>query len=122
MKSKYIVFVVVAIAVLVGLFVLLRPKDSTQPSTSATKSFVLVVKGKRLAEGPQTLTVKKGDVVAIAITSDEEEELHLHGYDKSVDLEPNKQATLRFTADKTGNFPYELEHSKTDIGSLQVQP
>jgi hypothetical protein len=81
-----------------------------------------MVKNRKLVSGPAILTAIQGDDVTIKITADEDEELHLHGYDKAVDLEKDKPAELHFTANLTGNFPYELEHSSTEIGSLQVQP
>ncbi len=87
-----------------------------------TKEFSLRVAQKALAEGPRTLTVRQGDTVVIRITSDEEEELHMHGYDRSVDLTPGIEATLTFVADASGRFVYELEKSKTVLGALEVLP
>lgn len=130
-----------AIIVLIGLFYILKPKTNSisqftyTPSSESTpsaqspsaqnsnvKTFDLVVQNRKLVAGPDTLQVTEGDEVTINITADEDEELHLHGYDKSVDLEASKAASLTFTADKSGRFPYELEHSKTEIGALEVQP
>jgi len=115
--------IIIGILVLIGLFYLLNPK-STAPAQSVTaaKIFDLVIKNKKLVSGPETLTVTEGDQVIINITDDENEELHLHGYDKSVDLEASKSAQLIFSANLTGRFPYELEKSKTEIGALEVQP
>ncbi len=132
--SRNQIILVVAILLLAGLFFFLKPKASsiTTPSLKSTasssaqpsniKSFDLIVKNKKLVSGPETLTVTEGDTVTINITNDEPEELHLHGYDKSVDLEASKSASLTFTANLTGRFPYELEHSKTEIGAIEVQP
>ncbi len=141
MSKNNLIYLFVGVIVLIGLFYILKPKtaqtpsetstpttSSTQPiasssaQPSASKSFDLVVKNKKLVSGPETLKVTEGDQVTINITNDEVEELHLHGYDKSVDLEANKPAKLEFTANLTGRFPYELEKSKTEIGALEVQP
>ncbi len=126
---------IIGILILIGLFYLLKPKstapaptntpsESTTSAQSATaaKIFDLVVKNRKLASGPEVLKVTEGDEVIINITSDETEELHLHGYDKSVDLEASKAAQLQFMTNLTGRFPYELEKSKTEIGALEVQP
>ena len=119
MKAKVLISVVVIIALVVG-FILLRPHStSTQPQT---KAYSLVVKERRLVSGPSTLSATQGDRVSVTITVDEDEELHVHGYDKKLELEKDKPATLSFTANLTGDFPYELEHSSTELGSLQVQP
>ena len=128
-----------AVVILGGLFFLFKPKQQVQPpqTTPATteqvstlsptpqsniKSFELVVKGKKLVSGPETITVNEGDEVTIIVTSDEPEEFHLHGYDKSVDLEKDTLAELKFTANLTGRFIFELEESKTDLGAVEVQP
>lgn len=137
MSKNSIWFAGILLVVLIGLFYLLKPKStilpahtpspSSESTTSArpasnVKAFDLVVKNKKLVSGPETIQVTEGDQVIINITSDEDEELHLHGYDKSVDLEASKAAQLTFTANLTGRFVYELEKSKTEIGALEVQP
>lgn len=86
------------------------------------RSFDLTIQGKKLVAGPDTLKVTAGDQVTINITSDEDGEFHLHGYDISVDLEASKAAQLKFNADKTGRFPFELEKSKVELGALEVNP
>lgn len=89
---------------------------------NSAKTFDLIIKDKKLTSDPETISVMEGDSVTINIISDEDEELHLHGYDKSVDLEKDKPATLTFEANLTGHFPYELEKSKIEIGALEVSP
>lgn len=137
MKNKSIVYIVLAVVVLLGLFFLFKPKQgaqapqastATQQATASatpesnTKTFELVVKGNKMESGPSTIQVNEGDEVTLKIMSDEEEELHVHAYDKSVDLVPNQQATLTFTTNISGRFPFELEKSKTELGVIEVQP
>lgn len=92
------------------------------PTVSAAREFQLTVKGKKLIAGPEVLSVTEGDQVVIVITSDVVEELHLHGYDKSLDLKPNVPGRLAFVADRSGRFEYELEKSRVELGALEVQP
>ncbi|HSX31710.1 MAG TPA: hypothetical protein VLF43_00470 [Candidatus Saccharimonadales bacterium] len=127
MKLKIVGLVLLAAVVMFGAYTLAKPKDDivkpeSTSEASTIKEFVLVVKNRKLVEGTDSPLVKKNDTVTIRIKVDEPEELHIHGYDLALNLEKNKQASITFVADKTGNFPYELEHSKTDLGSLQVQP
>ncbi len=124
MKLKIVFFVVAVILLVIG-FVVLKPKQAPKnasQSAPATKTFNLVIKNHKVTSGPTVLMVNQGDDVVINITNDEDEELHLHGYDKATELQKDKPAALRFTANLTGNFPYELEHSGTELGSLQVLP
>ena len=103
-----------------GWFYLATPKSlSNDPSL---KEFVLKLEGRRLVSGPSVLSVREGDTVIVKITSDEAEELHLHGYDESVGLVPNTETSITFLANASGRFPFELEVSKTEVGSLEVQP
>jgi len=139
MKINPVLYVVIGIVILVGLFLIFKPKsqvpvpqdnsNTTQQvsspsaqSESNVKTFELVVENKKLVSGPETIKVTQGDQVEIKITADEIEELHIHGYDESVELESNKQATLSFVANTSGRFDFELEKSKTDLGALEVQP
>lgn len=138
MKINLVVYIVIGFALLIGLFLVFKPKSvqqTTQPTQLDKKSqyksapppaskrtFKLTITEKKITSGEETLKATEGDEVIIIITPDEEEEFHLHGYDKSVDLSPDKEVTLTFTANKTGRFPFELEHSKTELGALEVQP
>src|SRR4051812_25646527 len=105
MKSK--LALLLALTVLILGFVVLKPKPSTtnNPSKTQTKTFVLVVKNRKLVSGNSTLKANQDDSVVIKITANEDEELHLHGYDKMVDLTKGQPAELKFTANLSGNFP-----------------
>ncbi|HUP26400.1 MAG TPA: hypothetical protein VM124_01995 [Candidatus Limnocylindrales bacterium] len=127
MRRK-LLFVAIAVMLLVISFIALKPKRTAAPDTNtsqnppATKTLNLVIKDRKVASADSVLKVTQGDAVVISILSDEDEELHLHGYDKAVELHKDKPAELRFTANITGNFPYELERSGAGLGSLQVLP
>jgi len=131
-------FALLGVAILLVLFFAFKPQDSrlaptTSPNplaTSAlspavrtqTQAVSLVLRDKKRVSGPETITVKQGDTIAITVTNDTDEELHLHGYDKKLNLVKDTPATLILVADKTGHFEYELEQSGTPIGALDVQP
>lgn len=61
-----------------------------------------------------------GDTVELRLVSDVAEELHVHGYDLLVDLEPGVEVVLRFTADIPGIFEIELEGAGIEVFSLEV--
>jgi hypothetical protein len=65
--------------------------------------------------------VKKGSTVTLQVTSDVADEVHLHGYDKHVDVEKGGTARLTFTANLTGVFEVELESRGLRLAQLQVQ-
>lgn len=138
MSNRLLVGLVV-VAVLVGGGYLIAgsqkpaPAASTQTTTPAptpapttptvkTVTVEMTIKDKKITSGNSTIKVNQGDTVVLRVTSNEAEELHIHGYDKSVELVKDTPVELSFEADKSGGFPFELEHSKTDIGVLEVAP
>lgn len=139
MKINPVIYAVLIIVVLAVLFYFIKPKTTVQPaqSTQSTssanqnqtptpqdniKSFELIIKNKKIVNGQETIKVTQGDDVMIRITSDEPEELHLHGYDFSVELEKDTPVELKFNANLSGRFPFELENSKVDLGAIEVSP
>lgn len=139
MKINPLIYLVLAVVVLAGLFFIFKPKNQSEntqnqtqanistvqspsPTPEMNKTFDLVVSGKKLMSGPETIKVTEGDEVVIKITSDEPEEFHVHGYDKFVDLEKDVPKELKFIANLTGRFIFELEESKTDLGAIEVSP
>lgn len=72
-------------------------------------------------KGPKAVEVKTGEEVSIAVTSDEADHVHVHGYDRLIDLEPGKRGVLRFTADIPGVWEVELEDAHELLFELKVQ-
>lgn len=140
MGKNNLIYLAVVVIVLVGLFYFFKPKTSSAPTPTPSsagqmtssaspsgqmsnqKVFNLTVQNKKLVGSSDTLQATEGDEIVFNVTSDVSEELHLHGYDKHIDLEKGKTVQLKFTADKTGRFPFELEEDKVELGALEVQP
>ena len=105
-------------------------------------TFELQVQKQSLTQGDSVLRVKKDDAVTIVVTSDEPISFHLHGYDIEEEARPNEPATLAFTANYTGSFPFTIhvvegshegdgEHpaeeeadpeDEVELGRLEVRP
>lgn len=122
MNLRTISIIIVALVVVVVAGLYLNSTISSTHSAPTTKTFTLKVENRKVVEGSGDLTANQGDTVVINITCDEDEELHLHGYDRAIDLAPNTQETLTLVANMAGHFPFELEHSKTELGALSVLP
>ncbi|MDO9452908.1 MAG: hypothetical protein Q7J29_08605 [Stagnimonas sp.] len=138
---KNIVMILVGLALLAGLFWWMKPSPSTAPvaatpaapdavaapvaappASPVPQQFDLVVKDKKRVSGPAVISVAQGTPVTLRITVDHHDELHLHGYDLTLKLPTATPTELRFTADKSGRFEYELHHAHLDLGVLEVQP
>lgn len=112
---------VVLIGILLIVIRFITPTKNTQPHQSE-KKFVVKIQNKKLVSGLATIRVIEGDKVLLTVYSDTNDELHLHGYDKMIDLLASTPAMLRFTANITGHFEYELEHERLEIGAIDVLP
>jgi FtsP/CotA-like multicopper oxidase with cupredoxin domain len=76
-----------------------------------------------LRAGKETeIEVTKGDTVRFRVRHPTAEEVHVHGYDITRDLEPNKTATVSFEANIEGIFEIELEQSGRELAKLTVEP
>ena len=82
--------------------------------------FVVLVVGDTISGGGRK-TVKLGTTVRIQVVSDAKDELHLHGYDRKVDLVAGRPATLTFVADVPGIFEVELESRSLKLLDLVVR-
>lgn len=94
------------------------PQDTTPPVSGVV--IELTIADDAVEGGVARHEVRVDETVVIRVTSDEEEELHVHGYDLLLDLAPGEPAELTFTADIPGVFEVELEGSGLKVAELQV--
>lgn len=87
-----------------------------------TNNAEIIITDGWLSSGPQAIKVKRGDNVRLLFTSNQADELHLHGYDITVELKPNQTAVLEFEAQYAGRFGYELHKAHREIGAIEVHP
>ena len=138
-----------AIALAVGLFVVLRPKDDSEPSaspptttaptteTTPTVSTPVVpqppqpppaarvritIRNGLPVGGPARITVVKGRRVVLVVTSDVADEVHVHGYDIMRDVVPGRPATIEFRATIVATVEAELENRGLQIATITTNP
>ncbi len=68
------------------------------------------------------LRVTEGETVSFRARSAQAEEIHVHGYDRYVDLPAGETVSESFKASITGIFEIELHGSGELIGELRVDP
>lgn len=95
------------------------------PPTSTTEGdlptqLVVVFEGGEVRT-PLRQEVALGDPVAISVTSDIADEVHLHTYDLMVDVAAGETVTLEFSATIPGIFEMELESAHLQVLELVVQ-
>jgi endonuclease YncB( thermonuclease family) len=89
----------------------IAPPATAQAATA--KQFSFAIKQRKLDAADKVVRVVKGDTVELVFTGDEPTELHLHGYDITLDLKPNEPGKIQFTATIAGRFPLEVHRFGT---------
>ncbi len=95
--------------------------------------FELSVREQRIEVSDQVIRVEEGDRVELHIAADEDGELHLHGYDVTIELHAGQTSVATVDADVAGRFPVtshgfassadaEHGHSHETLFYLEVYP
>ena len=103
------------------------PTTTTRPGSATTEAGAagaqtvqIAVTGTKVETAERRVKVPLDGKVRLEVTADRADEVHLHGYDRKVDIEPGKPAVLEFTADVPGVFEVELEEAGLKLVELQV--
>ncbi len=91
--------------------------DSSEPASTVKELPVEIAHGK-VTPNAKSVEVPVGTKIRLTVTSDAEDEIHVHGYDKELAVRPGKKAELEFPADETGRF--EIETHETDALAYQL--
>ena len=92
---------------------------SANPS-SAVQLITLTVRSGKVTGDTGRVKVKLGSVVRLVVTSDVADEVHVHTYDKHMDLVVGQPGTLTFTANIPAIVEIELESRKLLLTRLEV--
>lgn len=103
---------------------------ATTPATATTgptapgdsgRLIEVVVRGGSV-DGGGRHRVDLNEAVRLRVTSDTDDEVHVHGYERRVEVRAGQAAELRFVADLPGVFEVELERSGRRLLDLEVRP
>lgn len=86
---------------------------SAYAQSSPVRQFAVTIQKRKVAGGADVIRVTQGDSVQIVLTVDEAAEVHLHGYDVSLSLQPNVPGKVEFDAKIAGRFPLEAHRYGT---------
>jgi plastocyanin len=97
------------------------PSNTADPSgEQADVTVNVTVANGKVNPSGASIKVKAGQTVLITGVSDAEDELHVHGYDKELELKPGKPASVKFTANMKGTFEVETHESGKLVAKLVV--
>ena len=90
------------------------------PATPVVVVNVSVRDGK-VAPKPRRVDVKLGGNVRLQVTSDEDDVLHVHGFEVEEPLEAGRTTTVELTADQPGVFEVETHETELELLQLEVR-
>jgi hypothetical protein len=92
---------------LVGFMVFDPLGPQAQVVAAETVRFSIAIRGRNVDPAQRTLRATQGATVELAFTADETVELHLHGYDRYLTVQPGQVALMRLDARIAGRFAIE---------------
>ncbi len=81
------------------------PLSVCRTSAEALRVIEARIEGRLVVRPSANIKLAEGERVVLRWISDEAVELHIHGYDLKLQLEPGKPATMEVEAFATGRFP-----------------
>ena len=97
------------------------PAGSPVPATAEVTPLTLVLADGEVTGDTPLARLTVGRPVRLTVTSDVADELHVHGVDETLALEPGEPAVLEFTPEAPGRFEVELHEARRVLTRLQVR-
>lgn len=118
---RYIPFVLLAgcIAALILLYRGLQPAE-TGHAPVLTHKISLRIVDRRLAKGPEELNAFVGDTAHISVMSNSALSIHLHGYERHLDVQADVPSELIVPLVNSGRFELEVHEADGQFGHLAV--
>lgn len=108
---------------LAGLAACSGSGDTATPTVTTADGVVEVsvtLRDGTVEPAPDRVKVPEGSRVRLVVTSDVDDEVHVHGYDAELVLEAGRSTTLEFVADQSGVFEVETHEGGLELLRLQV--
>ena len=95
--------------------------DDGPVATDTIKTVSASIVDGTVSPAPTRIDVARGQTVRITVTSDVVDMVHVHGYDRSVSLQPGVAGTLEFVADLDGLYDVETHEQDLQLFQLVVR-
>jgi hypothetical protein len=97
------------------------PSGTPAPMASANVQVVEIsLKGGKATPNGDRLAVSEGTILRLEITSDHDDEVHVHGYDIEIPVKSGATVTKDITLDQVGRFEIESHEPALTIVQLVV--
>jgi len=99
-----------------------EPAEEEPPPAPKPRVETIRMKDRAPVGEPQTLEYERGETIRLRFRSDVAEEVHIHGFDRYVDVPAGGTKTERFEASLEGIFEVESHGSGELLAKLQISP
>lgn len=89
--------------------------------TGKTDTITISVANGKVDPPTHRQQVAQGDTVKLVVTSDEADEVHVHGVDLEEELTPGKPTTITFVAKDPGIYEVETHESGLQLVQIEVR-
>lgn len=93
----------------------------SQAAPAGPVELKVTIAGGRVEPSGAQVDVPRGATVHLTATSDQADTIHVHGFDREVEVGPQKPADITFVADKVGRYEVETHNPSRVIARLNVR-
>jgi len=100
------------------------PSSLSTPSVAPTPSvrtITIELKNGKVSPNGARVELDQGEPFVLDISSDRDDQVHVHGFDKEIEVTAGKRVTVKMIADRTGRFEVESHHPELLIVVLQIR-
>src|SRR5918996_3973795 len=97
------------------------PTGSVSDESAGARVVEVEIADGRVSTDDDRVEVRRGDTVRIVVTSDVDDEVHVHGVEQTAALVAGETATVEFTVDEAGLFEVETHEGDLLLFQLLVQ-
>lgn len=100
-----------------------KPADtgSAGSSTGKVVTVTVAVRDGKVVPAPHRVDVPLGSQIKLQVTSDVDDEVHVHGFDVEQPLDAGRTTTIELTADQPGLYEVETHESELQLLQLEVR-
>ena len=97
------------------------PSGAGETETEKVVEISVAVTDGTVRPKPRRVEVDRDSQVRLLVTSDVDDELHVHGFDIEEPLEAGRTTTVELVADQSGIFEVETHESGLELLQLEVR-
>ncbi|QGN57995.1 hypothetical protein [Nostocoides sp. HKS02] len=94
---------------------------STTMHPAGSTTLRVTVTGTQVSPAPGDFELKAGQTLRLTVTSNHDDELHVHGFEKEVPLTAGRPTTLDLVTSQPGSYVVETHHPELRLLTILVR-